>query len=358
MGSGRDAVLDFLPARPSDAPRNGPRRAVFIDVENTSSEIDLIRVLEDLKIDRTTTDLTAVGNWRVVGQQLGRMLAQRGAHLVHSAPAPRVPDWSDLWIAVTAGMWLGRAAPGDALDILSDDRAFDAVGDAAARLGVTFRRITYRSASGLAERTTASEDGPASATGRRRRRRRRGESGPLHPRSHATAPRAAHVPTAPRAHHVPTASSASVDEERHSASLDQIRAVIARLIAADPPRGVSLDTLTLALKAEGFQRPPGSPRLVTRLRRIKDVEMLSNGRVGLADVVSAAVEDSDDAPTAAVSPSMDDDAAASATKDASEASDSAGAKTPRGGKRRGRRGGRRRGGRRHAAGATSPEGSA
>jgi hypothetical protein len=357
MGSGGEAALDFLPARPSDAPRNGPRRAVFIDVENTSSEIDLVRVLEGLKIDRTTTDLTAVGNWRVVGQQLGRMLAQRGAHLVHSAPAPRVPDWSDLWIAVTAGMWLGRAAPGDALDILSDDRAFDAVGDAAARLGVTFRRITYRSASGLAERTTgASEDGPASATGRRRRRRRRGESGPLHPRSHATAPSAA-----PRAAHVPRASPASVDEERHSASLDQIRAVIARLIAADPPRGVSLDTLTLALKAEGFQRPPGSPRLVTRLRRIKDVEMLSNGRVRLvgpiADVVSAAVEGSYDAPTAAVSPSMEDDAAASATTDASEASDNAGAKTPRGGKRRGRRGGRRRGGRRHAAGATSPEGS-
>ena len=66
----------------------------------------------------------------------------------------------------------------------------------------------------------------------------------------------------------------SADEERHSASLDQIRAVIARLSAVDPVRGVSLDTLTNALKAEGFQRPPGSPRLVTRLRRIKDVELL------------------------------------------------------------------------------------
>jgi len=126
-------ALDFLPARPSAAPRLGRRHAVFIDVENTSSEIDLLRVLEDLNIDRATTDLTAVGNWRVVGQGLGRTLAQRGAHLVHSAPAPRVPDWSDLWIAVTAGMWLGRAEPGDALDILSDDRAFDAVGDAAAQ---------------------------------------------------------------------------------------------------------------------------------------------------------------------------------------------------------------------------------
>ncbi len=109
--TGREEIsLDFLPTRAPAAPRSGPRYAVFIDVENTSSEIDLVRVLEDLNIDRAKTDLTAVGNWRVVGQQLGRMLAQRGAHLVHSAPAPRVPDWSDLWIAVTAGMWLGRAA--------------------------------------------------------------------------------------------------------------------------------------------------------------------------------------------------------------------------------------------------------
>src|SRR2546430_1119886 len=87
------------------APPTGPRRAVFIDVENTSSETDLLRVLDDLNIDRGTTEVTAVGNWRVIGQQLGRVLAQRGAHLVHSAPAPRVPDWSDLWIAVSAGMW-------------------------------------------------------------------------------------------------------------------------------------------------------------------------------------------------------------------------------------------------------------
>src|SRR5690349_14316283 len=93
---------------PSASAGAGPRRAVFIDVENTSSESELARVLDELAIDLTSgdTEVTAIGNWRVVGQQLGRSLAQRGAHLVHSAPATRVPDWSDLWIAVHAGMWL------------------------------------------------------------------------------------------------------------------------------------------------------------------------------------------------------------------------------------------------------------
>jgi len=343
-GAGReDAALDFLPARPSAAPRSGPRHAVFIDVENTSSEIDLVRVLEDLHIDRAKTDLTAVGNWRVVGQQLGRMLAQRGAHLVHSAPAPRVPDWSDLWIAVTAGMWLGRAAPGDALDILSDDRAFDAVGDAAARLGVKFRRITYRTTAAVAERAAAAAE-EKSAGGRRRRRRRRGESAA--PASHAPAR---------HAHHAPAAAATTTEDERHAASLEQIRAAIARLTAADPAHGVSLDTLTLTLKAEGFQRPPGSPRLVTRLRRIKDVEMLPNGRVRLvgetAEIVSAAVEGTyDDEQGGAADDTGGEEIAAS--------SDEAPAAAPGGkstAKRRSRRrGGRRRGGRRHAAGA-SPE---
>ena len=149
----------------------GPRRAVFIDVENTSSESELARVLDELAIDLTTgnTDVTAIGNWRVVGQQLGRSLAQRGAHLVHSAPATRVPDWSDLWIAVHAGIWLGRSRPGDVIDIVSHDRAFDAVGDAAARLGVRFNRITYRSAG---PSVTTSE--PAGERRPRRRRRRGG----------------------------------------------------------------------------------------------------------------------------------------------------------------------------------------
>ena len=37
---------------------------------------------------------------------------QRGAHLVHSAPSTGVRDWSDLRIAVAAGIWLAAARPG------------------------------------------------------------------------------------------------------------------------------------------------------------------------------------------------------------------------------------------------------
>jgi hypothetical protein len=351
-------LLEFLPQRPSAMARVGERHAVFIDVENTSSEADLGRVLDDLQIDRKITDITAVGNWRVVGQHLGRMLAQRGAHLVHSAPAPRVPDWSDLWIAVTAGMWLGRAAPGDSLCILSDDRAFDAVGDAAARLGVRFRRITYRSsASAASERAAADRATPADghAGGRRRRRRRRGDSASAGSArtSSASAGRAHQAHVAAHAAVSSAAASASAEEERHAASLDQIRAVIARLTAPDPVRGVNLDTLTLSLKAEGFQRPPGSPRLVTRLRRIKDVELLPNGRVRLADAIagltSAAVEESDDVPATVAS-----EEGSAAVNGADHAAEPDGSKT--GAKRRPRRrGGRRRGGRRRSGAAAGPE---
>ncbi|MGH7856264.1 MAG: hypothetical protein ACREQY_02970, partial [Candidatus Binatia bacterium] len=118
-----------------------PRRAIFIDVENTSGEEAILASLDQLGFEKVTpsTELVAVGNWRVIGAHVGRMLAQRGARLVHTAPATGVKDWSDLSIAVAAGTWLGRAASGDTIEIISADRAFDAVGDAAAALGVTYR---------------------------------------------------------------------------------------------------------------------------------------------------------------------------------------------------------------------------
>ena len=113
------------------------RRAIFIDVENTTSEAALFDAIESLKIDRREqpVELTAVGNWRAVGPLVARRLATLGAQLVHSAPARGVRDWSDLWIAVAAGCWLGQATAGDVLEIISNDRAFDAVGDAAAARG-------------------------------------------------------------------------------------------------------------------------------------------------------------------------------------------------------------------------------
>lgn len=59
-------------------------------------------------------------------------------------------------------------------------------------------------------------------------------------------------------------------------------AVIGRLTNGDPGRWVNLDVLEKALKTEGFSRPAGSPRLVTRLRMMKDVEIDSHGRARIA----------------------------------------------------------------------------
>lgn len=121
--------------------------------------------------------------------------------------------------------------------------------------------------------------------------------------------------------------------------------MIARLAAADPAHIVTLDALTVALKAAGFQRPPGSPRLVTRLRRMKDIEVLANGRVRMLG---------GDAPTPpeAAAPGAEEAAlaggGAAAAAEANGGAEAATRRRPR------RRGGRRRGGRARKAGATAP----
>src|SRR5207253_473383 len=157
------------------------------------------RVLAHLELDwmHHATELVAVGNWRVIGNDTARLLASRGAHLVHSAPSVGVRDWSDLRIAVAAGAWLAAARPGDLLEIVTDDQAFDAVGDVAASLGVPFRRLSN------------------------------------------------------------------------------------------------------ALEARGFGRTPGSPRLVTRLRRIKELDVNRQGTVRLLD--PGAEEPASGEPSAATS---------------------------------------------------------
>jgi hypothetical protein len=65
------------------------------------------------------------------------------------------------------------------------------------------------------------------------------------------------------------------------ASAVQMAAVIQRLTHGEPSRWVNIDVLEKALKAEGFSRPPGSPRLVTRLRALKEMEVDAHGRVRL-----------------------------------------------------------------------------
>jgi hypothetical protein len=259
------------------APLRVSRRAIFIDVENTSSETELMRVIEGLQIDRVAqpTEVTAVGNWKSVGQKLGRQLASMGIQLAHSAPAIGVRDWSDLWIAVAAGCWLGQAAPGDRLEIVSHDRAFDAVGDAAAARGVTFHRVTYRPAA----HPVATEAEPARRRSRRGGRRRRGGRSP----AGATPPP---VPAPPSPPPAATAPSTAAPEESHGASHAQIVATIARLSGGSAERWINLDVLANALKGEGFSRPPGSPRLVTRLRQFKDLELSPNGTVRLRQPVA------------------------------------------------------------------------
>jgi hypothetical protein len=264
---------------------------IFIDVENTSSEEALVRVVEHLRIDRVQQDthLIAVGNWKSVGARAARQLAAFGAHLVHSAPSPGVRDWSDLAIAVAAGQRLATARAGDVLEIVSDDRAFDAVGDAAAAAGIVFHRLSHRA---LAS-PTAAEAAPAPRS-RRRGRRGRGRTAAAKrpskadtetkpttaPESRRRAGRKARKAAAPKPPPATAAKTqAATDEEAHAASHDQIVAVLQRLSSASG--STTIDALANALRNDGFLRPSGSPRLITRLRRLKDVEVSAAGQVRL-----------------------------------------------------------------------------
>jgi len=254
------------PPRPP-VPLPSPRRAVFFDVENTSRAEHIARVLAHLELDwlHHATELVAVGNWRVIGHETARLLASRGAHLVHSAPSVGVRDWSDLRIAVAAGAWLAAARPGDLLEIVTDDQAFDAVGDVAASLGVRFRRLSYRALAGMGEvpRVEPARERPSR---RRRRGSRRGGG-----------PRPAAVPAeAP-------GPNGGAPAEPHTAPHDELLAVARELVTASPERAVSIDALSNALKERGFRRTPGSPRLVTRLRRIKELEVNRQGTVRLLE---------------------------------------------------------------------------
>lgn len=327
----------YAPPAPAP-PRPTGRRAVFFDVENTSRPEHVESVLRHLALDRMNValDLIAVGNWRVVGHDTARILARRGAQLVHSAPSVGVRDWSDLRIAVAAGVWLAGARPGDTIDIVSDDQAFDAVGDVAASLGVTFRRMSYRTMAGIAHEAPV-EEAASSSRGRRSRRggrRRRGGGRQNH----------APAPPPPVAYATPNGGG-TPPSEPHTAPHDEIVAVVRELMATLPAgRGVSIDLLSNALKARGFSRPPGSPRLVTRLRRIKELEVSRTGMITLLDRASDASFEGDAEPAEAGGAAPDEGAEGDVEPplEAGGEGDAATANRPR---RRRRRGGRRRRGR-------------
>ena len=258
----------FAARVPSPAPerrRPASRHAIFFDVENTSQPAHIERVIERLAIDHLSqsTEFFAVGNWRVIGNETARLLARRGAHLVHSAPSTGVRDWSDLRIAVSAGVWLAGAHPGDVMEIVSDDRAFDAVGDVAAALGITFHRLTARTLGGAAP-AEPSPAAPAAPRGRRRGRRgRRGGRAPA-----SAEPRRVEAPR-PEPERVPPG-------EPHTAPHDELVLVVRELAEGTPNGAVLIDNVARTLKARGFSRPPGSPRLV-------DAAAAHQGAVGQPD---------------------------------------------------------------------------
>ncbi len=270
---------------PPEPPRMRPsvRRGIFFDVENTSRAADITRVLGHLQIDWQGwgTEFIAVGNWRVIGHDTARLLARHGAALVHSAPSVGVRDWSDLRIAVSAGVWLAGARPGDVIEIVSDDQAFDAVGDVAASLGVTFRRTSYRAIAGLRDETPV-ERPVANASQRSRYGRRGSRRGGRGGRSDGRSEQRRPEPVAARPAAPPPPPPAAIGEEPHTAPHDEIVDVVRDLLRMSPS-GVSLDALANALRERGFSRPPGSPRLITRLRRIKELEVTRNGTIRLRD---------------------------------------------------------------------------
>ena len=291
----REFAARALPAD-LDRPLPAARRAIFFDVENTSRAEHIARVMDHLAVDHMgrRTDFIAVGNWKVIGLDTARLLARHGAQLVHSAPSVGVRDWSDLRIAVAAGVWLAGARPGDVMEIVTNDRAFDAVGDVASGLGIAFRRLSYQglaSAPAPAPTEEPAREARGDAHSRRRRRGRRHswrESTPPAP-APAPAPRA---PSAPPRPPMPVAAELPRTEagsngaepplaEPHTAPHDEIVAVVQDLIHRSPNRAVTIDTLANALKSRGFSRTPGSPRLITRLRRIKEITVSRSGTIAL-----------------------------------------------------------------------------
>jgi hypothetical protein len=347
-----------------ERPLPARRRGVFFDVENTSRAEHIARVLDHLRIDRAAarTDFVAVGNWRVIGHETARLLAQRGAQLIHSAPSVGIRDWSDLRIAVAAGVWMASGRPGDVVEIVSDDRAFDAVGDVAVGLGMAFHRMSYRALSGMprtAEPLPA-EETPQESRGRGRRRGRRR---PWRDRPPIRLVEPPAVPVTAAAMPEPITVEATngggpagaPGEEAHTAPHDEIVALARDLIARTANGAVSIDTLANALKSRGFRRTPGSPRLITRLRRIRE---LTIGRNGLITIVNgggpatiapermAPIDEvpADESPSADLEPvavdvsgqgEIDDDDIGNRRDESSPAA----AEAPR---RRSRRGGRRR----------------
>jgi hypothetical protein len=78
---------------------------------------------------------------------------------------------------------------------------------------------------------------------------------------------------------------APVVGEAHTAPHDEIIGIARDLIDRSGSGAVSIDALANALKSRGFRRTPGSPRLITRLRRIREIEISRSGLITLVNGV-------------------------------------------------------------------------
>jgi hypothetical protein len=186
-------------------------------------------------------------------------------------------------------VWLARARPGDVLEIITNDRAFDAVGDVAASLGIGFKRLTHHGLVAAAHedevlapmRAPASEGQPR-RRGRGHRRRRWGEGAPAAPAVPALPAVQPPVrPPEPILAETPAEAGEEAAPSAHTAPHDEIINVVHDLMQRSPTRAVTIDTLANALKGRGFSRTPGSPRLITRLRRIKEISVSRSGVITL-----------------------------------------------------------------------------
>src|SRR5262249_41968387 len=143
-----------------------------------------------------------------------------------------------------------------------------------------FRRLSYRALAGGSALPRRDEEGALEPRERSRRGRRsrggRGRHRPSHVSAPAAAPERHHAPV--ERHHAPAPTR---DESAHSAPQDEIVDVVRELVERASDRTVLIDTLANALKSRGFRRPPGLPRLITRLRRIRELSVSPTGMITL-----------------------------------------------------------------------------
>jgi hypothetical protein len=184
-----------------------------------------------------------------------------------------------------------------------------------------------------------------------------------------------HPAPAPRPQPVHAPAHAE-DDNAQTAPLDELLDVLHGLLGRSP-QGITLDMLANALKARGFARRPGSPRLITRLKLIKDIVIDRSGIIRLADGASGVSGGPvriirEDEPRRSVEvdvelePSGDDDVDEPSSDDgeSEQSGETALEEAPaegagqNGRRRRRRRGGRRRRGRRGGGGGAPVEAAA